>query len=505
MRLSTLRSKKAIKNTISSLLYQAVSIICTLIVPRMILLYFGSSYNGITSSIVQFLSCASLMVAGVGGVTRAKLYKPLSYSDNESISAIINATDMFMRRVALLLALGIVAFACIYPLLVSYEFDWFFSFTLVLILGISTFMQYYFGVTYQILIQADQRQNVISTIQIVTTIFNTILAVILLRLGFGIHIVKLGSAIVFSLNPIFINAYVKKNYKINKKVPPDTSALKQRWDAFGQSIAYFIHNNTDVIILTVFADIKIVSVYSVYNYVIANIRNIIVNFITGFGAAFGNMLAKGEYELAKKNLKAYELIIFNLTSIIYTTAGIMIVPFALLYTKDIYDVDYSRPLFALIATVAGAFSCFRIPYQTIVEAVGHFKQTRNGAIFEAVLNIVISLMAVNKWGIIGVAFGTLVATIFSSVQYAMYLSKHIIKRSIFIFWRNIVTVAIVAIVTGLLSNLLLTFTVNNFGYWIVKSVFIVSISALLTVVIDLLFYRDTLLYLLSKLKKVFIK
>lgn len=498
-----MRSKKAIKNTFSSLMYQMIAIICGLILPRMILVYFGSSYNGITSSINQFLQCASLLVAGVGGVTRAALYKPLASQDFNRISAIVNATDHFMKRVALILAISITAFACVYPILVRDEFEWLFSFTLVLILGISTFMQYYFGVTYQMLLMADQRQYIISCIQIVSTVLNTIFAVVLMKMGFGIHAIKLGSAIAFSINPLFFNIYVKKYYKISKKVEPDNSALKQRWDAFGQSVAFFVHNNTDIIVLTIFANIKEVSVYTVYNYIISNIRIIVVNFITGFGAAFGNMLAKGEYKLAEKNLKVYELIIFNLSAVIYTTAGVMIVPFAMIYTKNITDVSYSRPLFAALITIAGALSCFRIPYQTIVEAAGHFKQTRNGAIFEAILNISISLLAVIKFGLVGVAFGTLAATLFRSIQYAVYLSKHIIKRNIGIFFGHVIINILIAIITVAINE---EFFINNMsGYlqWGLKSLVIVLISGFLTILFDFLFYRKELFYFIMKIKYLF--
>ena len=497
-----MRTKKALKNTISSMIYQVIAIICGLILPRMILSFFGSSYNGILSSISQFLSCASLLVAGVGGVTRASLYKPLAMNDVESVSSIINATQKFMRKVALILVFGIVVFAGVYPFLVSYEFEWLFSFTLVLILGISTFMQYYFGVTYQILLQADQRLYIISIVQIFTTVSNTILAIILLKLGFGIHVVKLGSAIVFSLNPLIINVYVNNRYKLNKKAMPNDAALKQRWDAFWQAIAYFVHNNTDVMVLTIFADIKEVSVYTVYNYVISNIKTFVVNFINGFGAAFGNMLARGEIELAKKNLKVYELIIFSLTTIIYSTAGIMIVPFAMLYTRGVYDVNYARTTFALIATIAGAFSCFRIPYQAIVEAAGHYRQTRNGAIFEAVLNITISLIFVIKLGIIGVAIGTLAATIFRSVQYAYYLSKNLIKRSLWIFVGHIVLSAIVAMITVVLSDAFLNWQTESYMQWIGKSVCVAGVATVFTVLGGILFYKNDMIYLISKIKNM---
>lgn len=101
--------------------------------------------------------------------------------------------------------------AGVFPFVVSDEFDWLFSFSLVLILGISTFAQNYFGITYQMLIQADQRQYIYSAITIATTILNTLIASLLIEMDFSIHTVKLGSAIVFALNPIILNLYVRKN------------------------------------------------------------------------------------------------------------------------------------------------------------------------------------------------------------------------------------------------------------------------------------------------------
>ena len=94
------------------------------------------------------------------------------------------------------------------------------------------------------------------------------------------------------------------------------------------------------------------------------------------------------------------------------------------------DVEYIRPLFALLTVLSSVFNCFRIPYRVIVINVGHYKQTKNGAIMEAVLHIVISVLGVIKFGLIGVAFGALVAMVFRSCQYAIYLSNNIMHRDI---------------------------------------------------------------------------
>lgn len=494
-----MRSKKALYNMIASISNEVVVVICGLILPRLILSHFGSAYNGITSSITQFLQCVILLRAGVGAVTRASLYKPLAEQNITEISAVINATEAFMKKIALIFLASLGVFALVYPLLVKEDFNYVFSLTLVLILGISTFVQYYFGLTYQFLLDADQRQYVFSSINIFTTILNTCLAALFIKLGGGIHLVKLGSAFAFSLNPIFLHIFARRKYKIDKTVKPNNEALSQKWNAFAQSVAYFVHNNTDVMILTIFSNVREVSVYSVYNYVIANIRIVVSTFVTGFGAAFGNMLAKGETEAIKKNLRIYETIIFSLTSIIYTTAGIMIVPFALIYTTGVNDVNYSRPLFALIATVAGAFSCFRIPYQTIVEAAGKFKETRNGAIVEASMNIIISLALVWKFGVVGVAIGTLFATIFRSFQYAFYLSKNLVKRSPFIFVGRIILNAAVAVITYLITKYVFTFEVTNFLWWAIKAACVALTSLVISGALHMLFFRNDVKLMINKI------
>lgn len=80
------------------------------------------------------------------------------------------------------------------------------------------FLTVFFGITYSILIQADQRNYIPNILQIFTLIINTIISIILINLKFEIHIVKLASAIIYVIRPIILNIYVKKKYKISKSV-----------------------------------------------------------------------------------------------------------------------------------------------------------------------------------------------------------------------------------------------------------------------------------------------
>ena len=50
------RRKKLKLNMVTGLIQELVTVICGLILPRVILSHFGSAYNGIVNSITQFMA-----------------------------------------------------------------------------------------------------------------------------------------------------------------------------------------------------------------------------------------------------------------------------------------------------------------------------------------------------------------------------------------------------------------------------------------------------------------
>lgn len=499
-----MRSKRALLNTIYGLLYEAVVLICGMILPRLILGAFGSDYNGITNSITQFLSAVSLLRAGIGGVTKAALFKPLAEGDAHQISRVIKATENFLHKVSLIFLISLVLFACVYPVFVNKDFDWFFSFSLVLILGISTLAQYQFGLTYILLLNAAQRNGVVSIIQIITTILNTLIAALLIKLGGGIHLVKLGSALIYTINPIVINLYARKKFKIEKNVDPDDSAIAQKWDAFAHQVAYFVNTNTDIMVLTIFSNLKNVSIYSVYYLVINGITMLVKNSIQSVSSAFGDMIAKKEEESLRVNFDAFETLIASICTILFGTTMVMIIPFVSLYTRGITDANYYQPLFAVLITIAGFFNCMRVPYQYLVEAAGHFKQTKYGAYCEASINIIVSIVCVFKFGLVGVAIGTVFATMFRTIQFSIYLCKNIIVRNYWSVIKTLISSAVIIGLTFLINNIFPVIEYRNYYDWIMISVRTMFIIVALVCANDIIFFRSSSRTIIKLVKRIVI-
>lgn len=483
------RGRKALYNSLFSLGLQFVSLICGLILPRLILSNYGSAYNGITSSITHFISCVALMKAGLGGVTRAALYKPLAENDYLAVSEVLYESELYIRKVAKIFLCGVIVFAAIYPVWTKDEFSWLFSFSLILIISLTTFLNYYFCYTRSVLLEADQKIRVWSISEISSVVLNTIIAAILIKLGATIHIVKLGSAVTFLITPLILYWYTNKHYTIIKNAKPKISRIEQRWDAFAHELADFINSNIDVVLITIFLNIKEVSVYTVYAYVVTAIRRVVLDSVSGFNAAFGNMYAENNYDVMRENLKIYELVLFTITTIIYSVAAVMITPFVLIYTSGVTDINYSRTLFGILLIFANVFTCFRVPYNSVTAAVGRFKETKRIAYFEAWLNVVISVAFVIKWGIIGVTVGTLVAAVFRASMFALYLGKNIIPRSYKYYISHVIVSISVMFVVLFIGNFVIS-DVSSISLWILKAIVMTIISTVLTLLSDIIIWRS---------------
>lgn len=493
-----MRKRKLILNTTTSLLNQLITIICGFILPKVFLNYYGSSVNGLITSITQFLGVIAFLELGVGAVVQSTLYKPLANNDNDEISRIIKSADKFFKKIAIAMILYTIVLMIVYPFITINRFNFFYTSTLIGIISISSFAQYYFGIKYQLLLNADQKSYIQLIIQIITLLINTIITVILIINGLSIHIVKLVTSLIFLIRPLSMYLYIKNHYKINNKVIITTEPIKQKWNGLAQHLAAVVLSNTDVVILTLFSTLENVSIYGVYNLVVVGVKQIIVSLTTGTTALFGNMIAKKETKSLLNSFERFEIIMHFCVSVIFTITSLLIIPFVTIYTKGINDVNYIVPTFAIFITFAQAIYCLRLPYNILILAAGHFKQTQSSAIIEMLINIVISLICVIKFGLVGVALGTLLAMSYRTVYLVLYLRNNIIKRSINKFVRYIFIDILVVLFSNIVCNKFPN-EISNYFEWftlaIKVSLTVVTISMILNILLN---YKNFIKYITKR-------
>lgn len=498
------RGKKLALNTITSLILQLVTVVCGFILPRLILESFGSDVNGLVNSITQFLGVITLLDLGVGAVVQSALYKPLTEKDTDMISKIYVSANKFFRRLAEILLVYVVLLMIFYPLVVNKSFGHMYTALLIAAICISSFAQYYFGIVNSLLLNADQRGYIQYTAQIITLILNTIACYIVIKLGASIQIVKLTTSLIFLIRPFFLVLYVKKHYSINRKITYTEEPIKQKWNGMAQHFASYVLSGTDNIVLTLFSTLANVSIYSVYNVVILGVKNALLSMTNGFQSLIGEMLAKKETEKLNNFFGYVEWILHTGTTLIFGCTGVLLVNFVRVYTNGINDADYIQPLFAVLITVANAGHCLRLPYNILILAAGHYKQTQSNYIVAMILNIVISIATVKIWGLIGVSIGTLVAMAYQTVWMARYDSKNIICWPFKNFLKqcgvDVITVLIASLVTFKIPMLSVSYI-----SWFLLALEIFAIWLVIAVLANIVFYRERVSSMFKRIKGRFVK
>ena len=492
--------KKAYLTILFSIISQVVTILSGLIVPRLVLSTFGSEVNGLVSSLTQFLNYISLIEGGLGSVVLAGLYKPLAEKDTTRMNAVLNAANRFFKQITyVLLAYGVIL-GIAYPVVVKSSFSPWYVLSLTLILGIGLFIQYFFSITYKLLLQADQKMYVVQIVQTITSLINLITSCVLIRLFPEIHIVKLGSALIFLVQPLIYSRYVKKRYIIDKKVKVASDALLQRWACFGQNFAYFIHSNTDVVVLSIFTNLKTVSVYYVYFLVVNNIKNFLLSFSNAFSPMIGKALAQKNFQKVNEIVDAYEFVIFNISTIIFGCCMYLLPSFVLIYTNGVTDANYYQPIFSMIIILAEWVYCVREPYIAVVYSAGKFKETAQSAYMEAGLNIVISVVTVIKFGLVGIAIGTCIGMTYRMVYQVLYINKNIIGRSFGKFIRRILISGGIFLGSSVIIKMFDHTGSTTILLWVKNGTICVLVYVVVTCIVNLVFDRKQTMLLLRRFK-----
>lgn len=465
----------------------------------MIIGHFGSDVNGLLNSVTNFLGVISFLELGVGAVVQSALYKPLANNNEDEVSRIIASANRFFTRIGQILIVYVVILVFIYPKFIGRGFESIYTSTLIITISISSFAQYYLGIVNRLLLTADQKGYIQYNTQTLAVIGNTLACYVLIFLGCNIHIVKLTTSLIYLLQPFVVNLYVRKHYRINKKIKYTQEPIPQKWNGIAQHIAAVVLDGTDAIVLSIFATFADVSIYTVYHLVVKGVKQLFLSMTNGIAALIGELWAKQKLKELNDTFAWTEWIIHTGTTLIFGLTAVLIVPFVEVYTFGVEDAMYIQPAFALLIVAANAGHCLRIPYNMLILAAGRYKQTQANYIIAALINIVINILTVKAWGLVGIAIGTLISMCYQTIWMAIYDSKHLIKWPLRTFVKQI-SVDLLTVVLGYGTTFLFRMPSPTYFHWVLLAIKSASVWLVLVVAINLVFYRRKMIDLYMNCK-----
>lgn len=489
-----MKNKVTLINIISSLALQVVTVISGFIIPKIILTNFGSSVNGLVSSLSQFLSYITLIEGGITGVVLANLYKPLVDHDDEKISAVLVTAKKFFNKIGYLFIAYSIGVAVVYPILSKEGFSWPFVASLTVVLSLNSLIQYLFSLSFRVLLQADKKLYVISFTQIVITVCNIVCAFLSVKIYPSIHLLKLLTGLLYIIQPLVYGYFVKKHYNINWTAEPDDSLLKERWNGFAINCAAFIHNSTDITILTIFTNLATVSIYGVYTLVTNGLNGLFAAVFRAIAPTVGQAYAKGDEHELNKKLDLFEFITFITVYFCFTLSGLLITPFVQLYTNGITDADYIQPLFGVLIVMAEGLYLIKEPHLDLSYSANKFKELAGPAFVEAGINILVSIILVHKLGLIGVAIGTIAGMTYRMAYQIYFTTKMVKNRKQWIFYKKLLAFSFVTVIGVAICHFvpLTEITVWN---WVLHAFIYALIFGVLYLILSLLLFKKEIRYL----------
>ena len=486
-----MRKKRLAKNITASLIYQITALVCAFILPKLFLLHFGSEVNGLVTSISQFLGVISVLELGVGAVVQSALYKPLAYHDVEQISKIMVSANRFFHRLARILFAYVLILLILYPMIAQQNFGVVYVASLIAAISISSFAQYYFGIVNALLLNADQLSYIQYNLQTITVILNTVVCTMLISADCSVQIVKLVTSLIYLLRPIVLRIYVKQKYQINWKIKYNEEPIQQKWNGVAQHLAAVVLEGTDMMVLTIFSTLSNVSIYAVYNLVINGVMTLFTALFNGLQAFFGELFARDDKVTSQSSFEMVEWLTHAGMVWFVGCVWTLIIPFVRVYTYGVFDAEYIQPLFALIIVLATVFRCLRIPYNTLILAAGHYKQTQGFYMLTASINLISSIVLVKALGLVGVAIGTLLAMVFHLLWSWVYVSRNLIKTSLR-EQLKLVFVDICVFSLGIIATKSIELKQITYYSWVLLAIKKAVIWAGLLVVVEYVFYKRRL-------------
>jgi O-antigen/teichoic acid export membrane protein len=497
-----MKAKRSILNIVFGLISQLIIISLGVVIPRLFLVNFGSEVNGFLASITQIMVYMILFEAGVGAASLQALYKPVSAGDRNGINSILAATSRYYRKTGIFYFITVIIIAFVYPFAIKTNLPNLTIIVVILLTGLAGALNYYFVGKYRIFLVAEGKNYIETSIVTVINLFINVAKIVLLLKGFSIIAVQAAHLVLSIIQILLFLIYIRKNYKwLDFTVKPDFEAINQKYSALIHQFSSLVFGNTTVLILTIFTNLKIVSVYVMYNMIFNIIDNIIVTINSSLTAALGQTYFESK-ERFLEFYDAYETYFMAIIFSLFTIAYILILPFMTLYTEGITDINYIDKLLPILFIIIKLLSNARFSSNNAINIAGHFKKTQYRSLLESGINIVFTLIFVQIWGIYGALLGTITALLYRSIDMIFYSSKNILERSPFITSRRwLINVSLFLLIIFVTNKIDINPT-TYIGIFIWGAV-LVALIVPIYLIVSSLFERKVLRYTLGFFKRLF--
>lgn len=399
---------------------------------RAVIRVLGIEYQGVNGLFGNVLSMLSIAELGIGAAIIYNLYRPLEEGDTESVKSLMR----FYRKCYIIIGIAIAVIGtAIIPLLphIIKDYDLPYPLTSIYLwFLLDSSLSYFLSYRRSILI-ADQRNYIVNLFDTAYAFFVRMAQIIVLVLT-GNFMLYLAGMLVFRVvenTAIYLYAGKLYPYLNDRNVLPIRAGVledirtKVRGAVF-HKVGGFVVLGTDNILISRYFGLAVSGIYSNYYLITSTISYIVSTCVSSATAGVGHMLVQTDKEDSFEIFK--EIRLLNFAFSVLGAAGIRCVAtplIELLFGKAYVFED----LVILVLAINFFYQALRGTYSVFKEAAGILYEDRFVPIIESVVNIVASILLLNRFGVAGVFMGTIISSlVLYFYTYPMFVYGRVLGR-----------------------------------------------------------------------------
>ncbi len=431
--------------------FNILSMLMAIVVKRLLIDACGNDVNGLNALYQSVIGVLSVAELGVGRAISFCMYKPIVDGDNDKVSALYHLfrkLHLIIGGFIFIVGLGTTPFLKFLAKdYASLDVNFYTTFGLVLI---STVITYLFGAKIG-LINAYKNNYITSIITYGGMLAQYIFQIVVLAVtkSFEAYLACriLGSLLQWGVTNLVTK---RKYFKITsnyQKVDAETKVglIRSIKAMFMHKFGKMLVSTIDSIVISSFVGVIALGEYSNYIVILSAMTGVIKLIFTSITSIIGHLYAESDYETSKRNFEMLHFANFAVGVVFFLGYYAVIDNLvAMVFAKELV---ISRSI-TFVITFNGFIQFMRESIIAFRDATGAFYHDRWMPVVEGCANMVLSILLVNRLGVVGVILATVVTNlVISHIVEPLILYKNAFNASPAKHYiRNYIMVAVFGVV-----------------------------------------------------------
>ena len=421
------RTENTIRNLAYAWMNQGFTIVMNMVVRIIFVRTLSKDYVGITGLFSNIITVLSVAELGVGSAITYGLYAPLVEGNETKVEALMQ----FYRRVYIFVG----GFILLAGIVLTPFLSWFVKempdipyIQIIYILFICNAAASYFFSYKGALISADQKDYVLKKIRMQVQFLmyiSQMLVLLIWKKYIGYLVVQVIATITMNIGYSWMADQMYPYLKNKKKISLERSQLQQ---LIKNTKALFCHKigtvvvfSTDNLIISKFTGLGNVANYTNYSLIQEMLNGVMIQLFSAMAPSVGNLVASKD---ETQSIEVFWRVMF-LNAWLYGGCALCFFCLAQDFIRLCFGENYLISEDVLFIIVLNFYlTGMRRSVLTFKDAFGIFFQNWHIPLLEAGVNLIVSILLVQKIGITGVLLGTTISSIVGplwSEPYVLFL------------------------------------------------------------------------------------